>query len=168
MPTSRGDRFMFGLLNARADRADRIETLVGPGVRLEGNLSFTGGLRIDGEVRGNLVAAPDQPSVLVIGATGRVEGDIKATCMVVNGVVSGSIHVTGLLELHPGARVSGDLRYGALEVHAGAVLQVELKREVLAAEAPTTATSTPITTPTPTPQPVERVAPGLVPVANAA
>ena len=63
---------MFGFLRARSDR---IDTLIGPGIRVDGDLSFTGGLRIDGEVRGNVVAAPDQPSVLVIGATGRVEGD---------------------------------------------------------------------------------------------
>lgn len=153
---------MFGFLRVRADR---IDTLIGPGIRVEGDLTFRGGLRIDGEVRGNVVAAPGEPSVLVIGATGRVEGEVRATRMVVSGVVSGSIHVTELLELHPGARISGDLRYGALEVHPGAVLEVELRREVPAA---LPAPATPATTSTPTPKPIERPAPGLIPAANAA
>ena len=107
---------MFGFLRTRPDR---IDTLIGPGIRVEGDLTFSGGLRIDGEVRGNVVAATEQPSVLVIGATGRVHGEVRATRMVVSGVVSGSIHASELLELHPGARISGDLRYGALEVHPG-------------------------------------------------
>jgi cytoskeletal protein CcmA (bactofilin family) len=157
---------VFGFLRARPDR---IDTLIGPGIRVEGDLAFSGGLRIDGEVRGNVVAAPGQPSVLVIGASGRVQGDIKATRMVVSGVVSGSLHVTELLELHPGARISGDLRYGALEVHPGAVLEVELRREVPepapAAVLQAPATPSPVAT---APKPIEPPARGLVPAANAA
>ena len=131
---------MFGFLRARPDR---IDTLIGSGIRIEGDLAFAGGLRIDGEVRGNITAAPDEPSVLVIGATGRVEGDIKATRMVVSGVVSGSIHASEFLELLPGARISGELRYGALEVHPGAVLEVELRRESSVRRVPTTAPQAP-------------------------
>src|SRR5262245_25828958 len=172
---------MFGFLRTTSDR---IDTLIGPGVRVDGDLSFTGGLRIDGEVRGNVVAAPGEPSVLVIGATGRVQGDIKATRMVVSGVVSGSIHATELLELLPGARISGDLRYTALEVHAGAVLQVELRRAVPAAVSVPTPTpaparmAAPVSVPTPppaptaaataAPKPVARPASGPLPEANAA
>ena len=159
---------MFGFLRTRPDR---IDTLIGPGIRVEGDLTFSGGLRIDGEVRGNVVAATEQPSVLVIGATGRVHGEVRATRMVVSGVVSGSIHASELLELHPGARISGDLRYGALEVHPGAVLEVVLRREVpepmsaTAPQAPATASAVAATA---APKSIERPAPELVPVANAA
>lgn len=159
---------MFGFLRASTDR---IDTLIGPGIRVEGDLTFSGGLRIDGEVRGNVVAAPEQPSVLVIGATGRVEGEVRATRMVVSGVVSGSIHASELLELHPGARISGELRYGALEVHPGAVLEVELRREVperVPATAPQAPAITSVVVATATPKPMERPARGLVPAANAA
>jgi cytoskeletal protein CcmA (bactofilin family) len=153
-------------------RPDRIDTLIGPGVRVDGDLSFTGGLRIDGEVRGNVCAVPEQPSVLVVGATGRVEGEVRATRMVVSGVVSGTIYASELLELHPGARISGELRYGALEVHPGAVLEVELRREVPAevpATAPQASATTSTVAATATPKSIERPAPPeLVPVANAA
>ena len=159
---------MFGFLRTRPDR---IDTLIGPGIRVDGDLSFTGGLRIDGEVRGNVVAAPGEPSVLVIGATGRVQGDIRATRMVVSGVVSGSIHASELLELHPGARISGELRYGALEVHPGAVLEVELRREVsegVPATVPQAPAITSAVVATAAPKPLERPGRALVPAANAA
>jgi cytoskeletal protein CcmA (bactofilin family) len=133
-------------------RTDSIDTLVGAGTRFEGDLAFSGGLRIDGEVRGNVTAAPGQPSVLVIGATGRVHGELRAARMVVSGHVSGSIHATELLEVLPGARIAGELRYGALEVHAGAVLQVGLRRAAPAAA----------------PEPIEQPVPSPLPAASAA
>jgi cytoskeletal protein CcmA (bactofilin family) len=116
---------MFGIPRRRADS---IDTLVGAGTRIEGDLRFTGGLRIDGEVRGDVLAAPGQSSVLVIGATGRVQGELRAARMVVSGTVSGSIDAAEVLEVLPGARITGELRYGALEVHPGAVLEVALRR----------------------------------------
>ncbi len=125
---------MFG---NHASRTDRIDTLISAGTRLEGNLAFSGGLRIDGEVKGNVIAAPGQPSVLVIGEHGRVQGEVRAARMIVCGVVTGSIFASEHLELHPGARVSGELRYAALEVHPGAVLEVALRHEVPAAAAAT-------------------------------
>lgn len=127
---------MFG---NSASRTDRIDTLISAGTRFEGNLAFSGGLRIDGEVKGNVIATPGQPSVLVIGEHGRVQGEVRAARMIVCGVVSGSIFASELLELHPRARVSGELRYGALEVHPGAVLEVALRRESPAAAAQTPA-----------------------------
>jgi cytoskeletal protein CcmA (bactofilin family) len=139
-------------------RTDSIDTLVGTGTRFEGDLAFSGGLRIDGEVHGNVTAAPGQPSVLVIGATGRVQGELRAARMVVSGAVSGSIHATELLEVLPGALIAGELRYGALEVHPGAVLQVTLRRT-----APAVAPA-----PIEQPEPIEQPRPSPLPAANAA
>lgn len=133
-------------------RPESIDTLIGAGTRIDGDLAFSGGLRIDGEVRGNVIAAPGQPNVLVIGATGRVQGELRAARMVVSGHVSGSIHAVELLEALPGARIAGELRYGALEVHAGAVLQVGLRRAAPAAA----------------PEPVEQPVPSQLPTASAA
>jgi cytoskeletal protein CcmA (bactofilin family) len=122
---------VFGL---RRSPSDRIDTLIGADVRFEGDLVFAGGLRIDGEVRGNVVAAPGAPGVLVIGERGRVYGEVRAGRMVVCGAVAGSIRVAGLLEVHAPARIAGELRYGALEVQPGAVIEATLVREVPAAE----------------------------------
>jgi cytoskeletal protein CcmA (bactofilin family) len=109
---------------------DRIDTLISAGTRIGGNVAFSGGLRIDGEVTGDVVARPGNPSVLVIGREGRVRGDIRAARVLVNGVVTGSICATELLELQPCARVAGELRYAALEIHRGAVIEAALKHEV--------------------------------------
>ena len=123
---------MFGI---RPSHPHRIDALIGAGTRIDGDIAFSGGLRIDGEVRGDVIAAPGQPSVLVIGEHGRVQGKVRAVRMVVSGVVSGSIHAAEFLEVHSSARISGELRYGALEVQPGARLEV-----TLACEAPATAT----------------------------
>jgi cytoskeletal protein CcmA (bactofilin family) len=117
---------MFGFLSARSQ--DRIDTLISAGTRISGDVTFSGGLRIDGEVLGNVIAAPGQPSVLVIGEGGRVQGEIRAVRMVVNGVVAGAVHATELLELQPCARVAGQVTYAALEIHPGARIEAELVR----------------------------------------
>jgi cytoskeletal protein CcmA (bactofilin family) len=135
------------MLGFRRRRPESIDTLLAAGTRFEGNLVFGGGLRIDGEVRGDVLAAPGQSSVLVIGATGRVHGNLRAARMVVSGEVAGSIDATELLEVLAGARIAGELRYGALEVHPGAVLAATLRR-VLPAAAPEPA-ATPAQAPLP-------------------
>jgi cytoskeletal protein CcmA (bactofilin family) len=126
---------MFGIGSSKPPH--RIDSLISAGTRIDGDVTFTGGLRIDGEIRGNVSARPGQPSVLVIGEAGRVQGEVRAPRVVVNGFVSGSIQVSELLELQPCARISGQLQYAALEIHRGAVIEVELTRP-----APVTAAAT--------------------------
>jgi cytoskeletal protein CcmA (bactofilin family) len=117
---------MFGILAAHSQ--DRIDSLISAGTRISGDVAFSGGLRIDGEVLGNVIAAPGQPSVLVIGEGGRVQGEIRVARMVVNGVVAGAVHATELLELQPCARIAGQVTYAALEIHPGARIEAELVR----------------------------------------
>ncbi|HSD43307.1 MAG TPA: polymer-forming cytoskeletal protein [Burkholderiales bacterium] len=122
---------MLGILASRSQ--DRIDTLISAGTRISGNVVFSGGLRIDGEVVGNVIATPGQPSVLVIGAGGRVRGEVRAARMVVNGVVAGVVHVSEMLELQPCARISGHVFYAAMEIHRGARIEAQLVREAPAA-----------------------------------
>ncbi|MEW5891157.1 MAG: polymer-forming cytoskeletal protein [Pseudomonadota bacterium] len=104
----------------------RIDSLIGVGTRIEGDITFTGGLRIDGEVRGNVRATGDQPGTLVISEQARVEGEIHVSHLVVNGTVIGPIFSSEFLELQPRARVTGDVQYNSLEMHLGAVVQGRL------------------------------------------
>lgn len=101
----------------------RIDSLIGAGTRIEGDVAFSGGLRVDGEIRGSIKAAPDTPSTLVISDQARVEGEIHVTHLVINGTVVGPVHVAEFLELRPKARVTGDIEYGTIEIHLGAVIQ---------------------------------------------
>jgi cytoskeletal protein CcmA (bactofilin family) len=104
-----------------------IRSLIAQGSRIEGNLKFSDGLRIDGEVVGNTSANADQPSILVISEAAVVEGEVRADHVIVNGTVRGPVHARELLELQPKARIEGDVFYKALEMHQGAMIAGQLK-----------------------------------------
>lgn len=103
-----------------------IDTLIGEGTAIDGDLVFSGGLRLDGKVRGNIRAAGDKPSMLVISEKGMVEGEIAVGHLILNGTVKGPVHAGELLELQPHARVLGEVRYAALEMHQGALVEGRL------------------------------------------
>lgn len=103
-----------------------IRSLVGEGTRVDGHLQFSDGLRIDGEVVGNVTAAGDVRTLLVISEKARVQGKVKAGHVIINGEVMGPVESTELLELQPKARVVGNVRYVLLEMHAGASLEGEM------------------------------------------
>ncbi len=105
---------------------NRIDSLVGAGTRIEGNVHFTGGLRVDGEIKGNVIADPNKPSTLVLSEHARVDGEIKVTHLVVNGVVVGPVHAAEYLELQSKAKVIGDVHYKTLEIQLGAIVEGKL------------------------------------------
>lgn len=105
---------------------NRIDSLIGAGTTIEGNVTFSGGLRIDGEVRGNVCASRDQPSTLVISEHARVDGEVDVSHLVINGTVNGPVRSGEFLELQPRARVTGDVEYSAVEMHLGAIVQGRL------------------------------------------
>lgn len=108
---------------------NRIDCLIGAGTDIHGNITFTGGLRIDGHVRGNVIAIDDKPSTVVLSEKARVEGEIRVSHVVVNGTVVGPIIGAEYLELQPKAVVTGDVSYRTIEIHLGAVLQGRLLHE---------------------------------------
>ncbi|HYE71239.1 MAG TPA: polymer-forming cytoskeletal protein [Aquabacterium sp.] len=112
-----------------------IRSLVGEGTRLSGEIRFRDGLRIDGEIEGDVVADTDGPSLLVISEKARVQGKVKAAHVIINGEVVGPVESMELLELQPKARIIGDVRYELLEMHPGAVIDGEL-RPIKAPERP--------------------------------
>ena len=105
---------------------NKIDSLIGAGTMIEGNINFSGGLRIDGEVRGNVRASGDQASTLVISEHACIDGEVRVSHMVVNGTVNGPIHSSGFLELQPHARVTGDVEYNTIEMNLGAIVQGRL------------------------------------------
>ena len=104
-----------------------IRTLIGEGTVILGELRFTDGLRIDGEVRGDVTAASDENSILVISENACVTGKVQAGHVNNSGRVTGPVFSSVLLELQPKARVWGDVRYEALEMHQGATIDGELR-----------------------------------------
>jgi cytoskeletal protein CcmA (bactofilin family) len=104
-----------------------IKSLIAQGTRIEGNMKFHEGLRIDGEVFGDIRANAEQTSLLVISEAAVVQGEIQADHVIINGTVRGPVHARELLELQPKARIEGDVSYVALEMHQGATISGQLR-----------------------------------------
>jgi cytoskeletal protein CcmA (bactofilin family) len=112
-----------------------IRSLIAPGSDIQGNIKFTEGLRVDGEVHGDIRANDEQASLLVVSEAAVVVGEIHADHVIINGKVNGPVYAHELLELQPKAQIEGDVHYKALEMHQGAVISGQL-RPMLAGEKP--------------------------------
>ena len=104
----------------------RIDCLIGAGTTVDGNVTFTGGLRVDGIVRGNVATANGETGTLVVSEKARIDGEINVSHVVINGTVNGPVTADDFLELQAKARVAGDISYRTLEMHLGAVVQGRL------------------------------------------
>ena len=104
-----------------------IKSLIAQGTRIEGNMKFNEGLRVDGEVFGDIVATAEENSLLVISEAAVVQGAVEADHVIINGTVRGPVNARELLELQPKARIEGDVSYVALEMHQGATISGQLR-----------------------------------------
>lgn len=104
----------------------RIDSLIGIGTKVTGDVHFTGGLRVDGEVCGSVIADQSKASTLVLSEQARVNGEIRVTHLVLNGTVTGPIEASEYLELQSKARVTGDVKYKTLEIQLGAIVDGKL------------------------------------------
>ena len=104
----------------------RIDSLIGAGTTVDGDVTFSGGLRIDGVVQGKVATVDNQPATLVLSEQARIEGEVHVSHMVINGTVTGPVNANDYLELQAKARVNGDVVYRTLEMHVGAVVEGKL------------------------------------------
>lgn len=120
---------MFGKKSPAGAQA-RIDSLIGVGTSIEGKVRFSGGLRIDGEVRGSVEAVPGvSSSTLVVSDQARIEGAVSVAHLVLNGTIVGPVSVLESLEMQPKARIVGDVTYASIEMHQGAVIEGRLVHE---------------------------------------
>ena len=122
---------MFGMKKGNTPQ-NRIDSLIGADTRIDGNIVFTGGLRVDGAVRGNIKSENGQDGTLVISEKASVEGEISVGHVVINGTVIGPVTSGVSLELLPAARVTGDVEYHRIEMQQGAVIQGRLVHQTSA------------------------------------
>lgn len=101
---------------------ETIDTLIGSGTVLSGDLTFTGGLRIDGHIKGNVIASDTKQGTLVLSESGVIEGDISVPHLVINGSVTGQVESTGRLELQKNAKIEGDIHYRSMEMELGSAV----------------------------------------------
>lgn len=97
-----------------------IDTVVGAQTRLEGDISFSGGLHVDGVIKGNILAETGSGSVLTVSENGRIEGDVRVPNLVLNGAVEGDVYASERVELASHARVTGNVFYSLIEMAMGA------------------------------------------------
>lgn len=129
---------MFGNKTPRAPRIElsKLSSLIGPDIQISGDIHFSGGLRIDGRVTGNVIGEAGESggaALLVLSRHGVIEGSLRCAEAVIDGAVTGDIVVERFIDLQSNARVQGTLRYEQLRMEVGAVVQGELLR---AGEAP--------------------------------
>lgn len=119
-----------------------LNALLGRGSEFEGKLTFEGTVRIDGKFSGEI----HTNDVLVIGEGAKIQAEISAGSVVVNGEVSGNIRAKTSIELHQPARVRGNLETPALSIDKGVIFEGTAKMEQLAQTAgkPALAIPTPI------------------------
>lgn len=105
------------------------DTLISAKTEIVGDVKFTGGLHVDGLIKGSLLAEPDSDAVVRISDKGRVEGQIHAPNVVINGNVTGDVHAGKYIELAKKAHVNGDVYYHAMEMVLGAQVNGKLNHQ---------------------------------------
>ena len=117
---------MFG---KKRNRNVVIQTLVGDGTRIKGDLRFESGCHIDGIVHGNVIADRDPEAFLSISEEGLVDGSVRVPRVSLNGTVQGDVFASGRVELGATAKVVGNVHYELLEMAAGAEINGKLIHE---------------------------------------
>lgn len=107
-------------------KAPKIATVIGTGTEIVGNVLFSGGLHVDGSIRGNVQAEPDSVSAITLSENGHIDGDIHVPNVVINGEVNGDVYGGSRVELAPRARVIGNVYYNLLEMAMGASVNGQL------------------------------------------
>jgi cytoskeletal protein CcmA (bactofilin family) len=122
-----GGKVVFG--RGKTSNRSRIETVIGPATVLEGDISFSGGLHIDGRIKGNISAEAGSQAVLTVSERGCIEGDVRVPSLVLNGKVHGNVYASERVELASHARVTGNLHYNLIEMAMGAEVNGSLVHE---------------------------------------
>jgi cytoskeletal protein CcmA (bactofilin family) len=115
---------MFGKKVNKID--SQIDTLIGVDTVITGDVIFNGGLRVDGTVLGNVREQEGSQSTIILSESGRIEGAVETTKIVLNGAVVGPVKASQFIELQTKASITGDLYYKSLEMHMGSVIDGKL------------------------------------------
>jgi cytoskeletal protein CcmA (bactofilin family) len=110
----------------KSPQPKRIDSLIGAGTVVDGDVTFSGGLRIDGAVHGKVATLDSQAATLVVSEQASIDGEVRVSHVVINGAVTGPVTANDYLELQGKARVNGDVVYRTLEMHVGAIVQGKL------------------------------------------
>ena len=115
---------MFG--NSNKIKTAKVETIIGQHTEIKGDISFSGGLHIDGKVIGNVVARDNSDSILILSKDGSIEGEVNVPNVLLNGTVTGDVYANERVELAANAKIKGNVYYNLLEMAIGAAINGNL------------------------------------------
>lgn len=90
--------------------------LIGLGTVIEGDVSTSGDIRIDGSLKGSIKVK----GKLVLGVSGNVDGEVFCQNADISGTLKGKIVVSELLSLKASAKLTGDILTNKIAVEPGA------------------------------------------------
>lgn len=112
--------------NSNKMKTAKVETIIGQNTEISGDITFRGGLHIDGKVKGNIKAEDDSDSILILSEEGAIEGEVRVPNVLLNGQVVGDVHASDRVELANRARIEGSVFYNLLEMEMGAAINGNL------------------------------------------
>ena len=104
-----------------------ITTLIDKDIMISGDTTYTGGIRIDGKINGNLKVHGEEDSLLIMGHGSKITGDVEVEKAIINGEINGNVKCNDYLELNTNAIVNGSIEYDIIEVHEGSKITGNLK-----------------------------------------
>ncbi len=125
---------MFG--RKKSFSAARIDSLIGQDTEVNGDVVFSGGLHVDGKIKGNVIAEEGSTAILILSEFGCIEGDVKVPNMVLNGEIIGDVYGTTRVELAPKSRIKGSVYYNLIEMAMGAEVNGGLVHQAQGSQLP--------------------------------
>lgn len=92
-----------------------LNSILGPGCKVKGNIDLKGTLRIDGDFEGEIKC----PETLIIGKSGVVKANVAVKNAVIGGKLIGNVTATSKIELQTGSHVEGDISTARLVIDEG-------------------------------------------------
>lgn len=117
---------MFGRKKKGSPISGRIDTLIAKSARVHGDIEFSGGLHLDGEIIGNVRAVLGENATLWVSEQGRIEGTVEVPSVVLNGTVQGDVHASDRVVIGAEARIAGNVHYATIEMALGAEVNGKL------------------------------------------
>ncbi|MDB4040024.1 polymer-forming cytoskeletal protein [Methylophilaceae bacterium] len=116
------------MLFKKKKKLGAIDTLIDIDIVIKGNTSYSGGLRLDGKIYGDLTVVEDSGGTLIMGEKSRIKGSVMVEIGIIAGEIIGDVKCYEYLELQPGSIIKGNIEYNSIEIHAGAIVNGELRQ----------------------------------------
>jgi cytoskeletal protein CcmA (bactofilin family) len=110
---------------------DEINAFLGKDTEFEGKLSFTGAVRIDGRLKGEIFSE----GTLIVGETAVIESDIHVSHIIISGEVRGNILATQRIEVHAPGKVYGNIQSPVVSIDEGVIFEGHCKMQKPSEEA---------------------------------